>query len=448
MYDGSMVDRIYYTVAPWDRTDSVSRALVRLITQSTNDGIWDWNLETDEVYYSPRWLELVGYLPNELPGHIDTFVKLLHPDDRENGERTIAEYLSGTRSEYRNEFRLQHKDGSWRWIFTHGIVLRDSAGRAIRLAGTHTDISDRVRAAERLESIVEERTVDLRAARDELARLFEIEEARALELAKSLEELQIAQDRLIQTEKLAALGRLVAGVAHEINTPVGNSLTVTSTLISKTDELELGIASGQIRRSILTDYIAASREATSQILNNLHQAADLTQSFKQVAADRSVSDRRDFDVGQVTDQVVKGLRSGLRNSNLTISVQNEPNLAVSSYPGPYGQVLTNLILNAAMHAFPEGTRGSVLISARALGADSVEIVLSDDGSGMAPEIKRQAFDPFFTTRRGRGSTGLGLHIVHNIVTDRLGGQIDLESEPGSGTMFRIVLPREAPMAAE
>ena len=150
----------------------------------------------------------------------------------------------------------------------------------------------------------------------------------------------------------------------------------------------------------------------------------------------------------MTDQVVKGLRSGLRNNNLTISVQNEPNLAVSSYPGPYGQVLTNLILNAAMHAFPEGTRGSVLISARALGADSVEIVLSDDGSGMAPEIKRQAFDPFFTTRRGRGSTGLGLHIVHNIVTDRLGGQIDLESEPGSGTMFRIVLPREAPMAVE
>ena len=149
-------------------------------------------------------------------------------------------------------------------------MLRDSAGRAIRLAGTHTDISDRVHAAERLESMVEQRTIDLRAARDELARLFKNEEARALELAKSLEELQIAQDRLIQTEKLAALGRLVAGVAHEINTPVGTSLTVTSTLISKTDELELGIASGQVRRSILTDYIAASREATSQILNNLH----------------------------------------------------------------------------------------------------------------------------------------------------------------------------------
>jgi PAS domain S-box-containing protein len=154
------------TSAPWDREDSVSRSLMRLITESTNDGIWDWDLETGGVYYSPRWLELVGYLPGELPGHIDTFSKLLHPDDSENATRTIVEYLSGTQPEYRNEFRLRHKDGSWRWIFTHGVALRDATGRAIRFAGTHTDITDRVREAERLEKMVEERTTDLRAARD------------------------------------------------------------------------------------------------------------------------------------------------------------------------------------------------------------------------------------------------------------------------------------------
>jgi PAS domain S-box-containing protein len=152
-----MDDRPNYCIGPWDRKDSVSRTLVRLIAESTNDGIWDWNLETDEVYYSPRWLELVGYLPGELPGNIDTFTKLLHPDDRENTRRTIEKYLSGTKPEYRNEFRLRHKDGSWRWIFTHGIGLRDSSGRPIRFAGTHTDITDRVRAAERLEWMVKER---------------------------------------------------------------------------------------------------------------------------------------------------------------------------------------------------------------------------------------------------------------------------------------------------
>jgi two-component system, sensor histidine kinase and response regulator len=101
-----MDDRPNYCIGPWDRKDSVSRTLVRLIAESTNDGIWDWNLETDEVYYSPRWLELVGYLPGELPGNIDTFTILLHPDDRENTRGTIEKYLSGTKPEYRNEFRL------------------------------------------------------------------------------------------------------------------------------------------------------------------------------------------------------------------------------------------------------------------------------------------------------------------------------------------------------
>jgi two-component system, NtrC family, sensor kinase len=161
-----MDDRIDYTIPTWDRTDSVSRTLVRLIAQSTNDGIWDWNLETDEVYYSPRWLELVGYLPNELPGNIDTFRRLVHPDDRENAARTISEYVAGTLPEYRNELRLQHKNGSWRWIFTRGIAHRDATGRAIRLVGAHTDITERVHAAEGLESTVAERTKDLQAARD------------------------------------------------------------------------------------------------------------------------------------------------------------------------------------------------------------------------------------------------------------------------------------------
>ena len=141
--------------APWDREDSASLKLLRLIAQSTNDGIWDWDLETDEVYYSPRWLELVGYLPGELPGHIDTFINLLHPDDRTNAERVVSEYREGLRSDYRNEFRLQHKDQSWRWILTRGIVIREpTTGRAVRFVGTHTDITDRVRAAERLKQVV------------------------------------------------------------------------------------------------------------------------------------------------------------------------------------------------------------------------------------------------------------------------------------------------------
>jgi signal transduction histidine kinase len=278
----------------------------------------------------------------------------------------------------------------------------------------------------------------------ENTRLFTELQERTRQLSQSLEDLRAAQDSLVQTEKLAALGRLVAGVAHELNTPVGTSVTVASAFVNKTNQFEADLASGNVRRSILTEFIAASREAASQIMVNLGHAIDLIQSFKQVAADRNISDRRHFDLAEVTEQVVKGLRFGLRSQNLTVSVECEPNLAMNSYAGPYGQVLTNLVLNSVAHAFPDGARGSVRIAAQALGNDNVEVLFSDDGCGMSAEVRRQVFDPFFTTRRDQGSTGLGLHIVHNIVTNRLGGKINLETRPGAGTKFRIVVPREAP----
>ncbi|WP_449380060.1 ATP-binding protein [Bradyrhizobium sp. UFLA05-112] len=278
----------------------------------------------------------------------------------------------------------------------------------------------------------------------ENARLFTEVQERTRQLSQSLDELRAAQDGLLQTEKLAALGRLVAGVAHEINTPVGTSLTVASAFANKANRFEADVARGDLRRSTLNEFIAAGREAASQIIINLNHAVDLIQSFKQVAADRNVSDRRRFDLGEVTEQVVKGLRSGLRSENLLVRVECEPNLAMNSYAGPYGQVLTNLVINSAVHAFPDGVRGSVHIAAQAHGKDKVEVLFSDDGCGMTAEVRRQAFDPFFTTRRDQGSTGLGLHIVHNIVTSRLGGRIKLETEPGAGTTFRIIVPREAP----
>src|SRR3954451_16121203 len=277
--------------------------------------------------------------------------------------------------------------------------------------------------------------------------LTELQE-RTRQLSQSLDDLRAAQGSLVQTEKLAALGRLVAGVAHEINTPVGTSLTVASALINKTDRFEVDVASGDVRRSILTEFIAASREAASQIMFNLGNAVELIQSFKQVAADRNVSDRRQFDLAEVTEQVVRGLRFGLRSQSVTVTVDCAPDLAMNSYPGPYGQVLTNLVLNSAVHAFPDGAPGSVHIAARTSGNDHVEVLFSDDGCGMSPEVRRQVFDPFFTTRRDQGSTGLGLHIVHNIVTNRLGGRINLETRPGAGTKIRIVVPREAPFGAE
>jgi signal transduction histidine kinase len=266
---------------------------------------------------------------------------------------------------------------------------------------------------------------ELRQRTDELARLFENEEARAWELAKSLEDLR-------------------AGVAHEINSPVGTSLTVASALERKRAAFAADIARGELKRSSLNEFLEVVEDASSLLASNLNRAADLIQWFKQVAVDQGYLDRRSFYAGDLTEQVLVGLRPALREKNIALNVECQPDLAMNSYPGPYGQALTNLFLNAVMHAFPDGKGGSIDIKVRASGSDKVEILFSDNGCGMSADVRRQAFNPFFTTRRESGSTGLGLHIVHNIVTNRLGGQLNVDSAPGGGTKIQIILPLTAP----
>ena len=274
----------------------------------------------------------------------------------------------------------------------------------------------------------------------------ELEMRKAKDAAEAaLRNLRETQNSLIEAEKLAALGRLVAGVAHEVNNPIGISLTVASSLERKTALFVAEVARGDLRRSSLNDFLETSRDASSQLVANLNRAAELITSFKQVAADRNYSDQRVFDLGDLTEQVVMSLRPGLRKHKLTLNVDCQPNLTMNSYPGPYGQVLTNLFLNAVAHAFPDGKPGAVDIQVRESGKDNVEIIFSDNGCGMSLDVRRRAFDPFFTTRRDQGGTGLGLHIVYSIVTNRLGGRLDLDSEPGGGTRIQIILPRVAPL---
>jgi len=189
--------------------------------------------------------------------------------------------------------------------------------------------------------------------------------------------------------------------------------------------------------------VRTSRDASQQLVANLHRAGELIQSFKQVAVDRSHAERRQFSLGEATDQIVASLRPVLKRAPITLNVDVPEGLIINGYPGSYGQILTNLFLNAVNHAFADGRSGTITISARARGHDDVEINFADNGVGMTPDVQRQAFDPFFTTRRNEGGTGLGLHIVYNLVTQQLGGRMMLESRPGQGTTFRIIMPRTA-----
>lgn len=261
----------------------------------------------------------------------------------------------------------------------------------------------------------------------------------------SLAEVREMQTTLIEAEKLAALGGLVAGVAHEVNNPVGISLTVASSLAHRSDAFAAEMSSGALRRSRLEEFTSSTRLAAAQLVANLQRAAELIQSFKQVAVDRSQAERRSFDLKLATEQIIASLKPVIRSSKLKLIIDIPDGIEMNSFPGPLGQIVTNLLMNAVNHAFADDHKGGTLsVVGRLSGPDQVRLVFRDDGCGMSEEVQKQAFDPFFTTRRGAGGTGLGLHIVYNLVTQRLGGRIVLSSAEGSGTSFLIVLPLRAP----
>jgi signal transduction histidine kinase len=299
-----------------------------------------------------------------------------------------------------------------------------------------TNAKDEVGAMARAVEVFRENAVAKRATEEELRTSKEKAEAALLEL-------NTAQQNLIDAERLAALGGLVAGVAHEVNNPIGISLTVASSFARRTEAFEAELKSNQLRRSTLDEFVKSSRDAAQQLVANLHRAGELIQSFKQVAVDRSHAERRQFSLSEATDQIVASLRPVLKKSAIQLSVDVPEGLLIDGYPGSYGQILTNLFLNAANHAFADRRSGAISITARPRGSDDVEIIFADNGAGMTPDVQRQAFDPFFTTRRNEGGTGLGLHIVYNLVTQQLGGRMVLESRVGQGTSFRIIMPRIA-----
>ncbi len=300
-----------------------------------------------------------------------------------------------------------------------------------------TAARDEVGAMARAVEVFRENAIAKRKTEDELRDSKEKAEGALLEL-------NTAQQNLIDAERLAALGGLVAGVAHEVNNPIGISLTVASSFSRRADMFEAELRSDSpLRRSQLEEFVRTSRDAAGQLVANLHRAGELIQSFKQVAVDRSHAERRQFSLSEATDQIIASLKPVLKRSPIALSVDVPEGLVIDGYPGSYGQILTNLFLNAANHAFADGRSGAISISARPRGAEDVEIIFADNGAGMSPDVQRQAFDPFFTTRRNEGGTGLGLHIVYTLVTQQLGGRMMLDSRLGQGTTFRIIMPRAA-----
>lgn len=266
---------------------------------------------------------------------------------------------------------------------------------------------------------------------------------RTAELQSALETLHQARDELVRSEKLAALGALVAGIAHELNTPIGNSVTVATTLAARTEEMTREFASGGLRRSSFDAYMENTREAGELLMRSLQRAQELVRSFKQVAVDQSSEKRRPFELGEMLHEIAVTLSPMLKGTHCSLDIAPAEAFQMDSYPGALGQILTNLISNALTHAFAGRPDGHITVTTQA-GPDSVRISITDNGNGIDSASLQRIFDPFFTTRLGKGGSGLGLYIVYNLVTRTLGGQIDVQSTPGTGTRFTLVLPCTAP----
>jgi signal transduction histidine kinase len=247
---------------------------------------------------------------------------------------------------------------------------------------------------------------------------------------------------IVKSEKLAALGSLVAGVSHELNTPVGNGLMAVSTL---SDDLRAfrGKMQDGLKRSVLDEFLQSVELGADLAMRNLQRAADLMSSFKQVAADRASSQRRRFLLHQVVHETQMTLHPMLKRANCEVRLEIPPALQLDSFPGPLGQVIANLIENAAKHGLDE-CGGVIVLSARAAGDDAVTISVEDCGRGIPAGMQAHVFEPFFTTRLGQGGSGLGLHIAHNIVYQILGGSIELHSTAGAGARFDVTIPLTAP----
>lgn len=402
-----------------------SEARIRALFNATSDSVILMDTEGRVLAINDHGARRRGLTPEDMIGH---FIYDHLPPNAAEIRRLQTQEALRTRSprtfeEERGEFcysitiyPIMEADGDPGQLasFSRDITAQRESEETIR------------RMNEGLEQRVHERTRQLEEAN--------------LELKKTLDQLTNAHKQLVESEKMASLGGLVAGVAHEINTPVGIGVTAASHLEAKTRSILDQYKAGGLKRANLEDYLGVCDESTRMILSNLKRAAELIRSFKQVAVDRSTEEKRAFKLRAYLDEVLLSLRPHLKKTEHEVHVICDPELVMDSYPGALSQIITNLVMNSLLHAFEPGEAGRITITA-VMQDEQVLLTYVDNGKGIPPEHLDKIFEPFYTTRRGRGGTGLGLHILYNLVTQSLGGTVRCESTPGQGTSFTLLLPQ-------
>jgi len=349
-----------------------------------------------------------GYSMEEVLG-IDISTLYDSPDEIKKVMEDI-----GKIGQYSGEITGRGKGGNTFPVIVSASVLQDSDGQSSGFMQVSRDITELKQAEQMKERLINE-------------------------LKKTNEELKKSQNQLVQSEKMASLGQLVAGVAHEINTPIGIGVTAASHFQDITDNILSLYETKQMKKSELEGYFSDAKETSSLILSNLRRTGDLIISFKMVSSDQTSHVQRVFNLKLYIEDIILSLKPKLKHYPLKIEIDCPEKIELDSYPGAFAQVITNLIMNSLNHAYDKGQEGNININVE-LQNSNVIIRFCDDGKGIPAENRKKIFDPFFTTSRGSGGTGLGLHIVFNVINQTLKGNITCESAVGIGTTFIIRIP--------
>lgn len=413
---------------------------LKLALWGSGDEMWDIDL-VDGLVRRENPLQETALLPEMQFRHLIDYMQFIHPFDQGRLREALIAHIKGEVDHFSSSYRTRGRDGGWVWILGKGrVVSRDTQGRALRMVGTNRNVSQLKAVEEDLRRLNEE--LELRVTR----RTEAVERANR-DLKTTLDQLTRAQRQLVESEKLAALGGLVAGVAHEINTPLGVGVTAASHLQSETERLARRVEQSKMTRQDLADFLEQARQSSDLVLRNLERASQLVRSFKQVAVDQSSEQRRSIHLREYLAEILTSLRPRMKKARSQVEIECPDTLTMDTYPGALYQIIVNLVINSLVHGFGDAEDGRIRIQAKLVESE-VWIDYSDDGVGMSESVRRRVFEPFFTTRRGSGGSGLGLHIVYNLATQVLRGTVECESSPGQGTHFRLVLPQIAPHAPD
>ena len=344
--------------------------------------------------------------------------------DHPEAQKIVHDAVDKARSGNMTVFEARHISHDGRLVIVDVSIqpIKDKDGVPVFILVDGVDITERMRTQMELENNVEERT---------------------RELKNSLDALRKAQNQLVQSEKMASLGRLVAGVAHEINTPLGLGVTNATYLQEQMANIREAYEGGRFTKGDFEIFLERADEAVRSMLINLRRGAEIIRSFKQVAVDQEVEERRTFVLREYLDEVIVSLKPKYKRTGHILEIECPDHIKLDTYPGVLMQVLANLIINSLIHGFEGVENGIIRIRAHQQ-KERVVLEYSDNGRGMPHEGKAKIYDPFYTTKKGKGGTGLGMHIVFNLVTQKLCGNIELETAPGEGVRFTLSLPVKHP----